>query len=137
MPTLPPAMSTPFSPGYDRRLSVSLVQHGAVMVAHVTGELDPSTVPVLREHLEPLWRRDDLTAVVLDAAGLTFCDSVGVSALIGALKQCQAAGKHLLLSAVHGTLARFLTITGLRRAFEIHDSAAEAVQAASRTAGEA
>ncbi|MBG0831359.1 anti-sigma factor antagonist [Planomonospora sp. ID67723] len=126
-------MSTRFGSAF----SVSLAQHGAVMVAHVTGELDPSTVPTLRESLRPLWERSDLTAVVLDTAGVPFCDSMGVNGIIGVMKTCQAAGKRFLLSGVHGTLARFLTATGLRRAFEIHDSADEAVRAAAPGKGSA
>ncbi|GGS98264.1 anti-sigma factor antagonist [Planobispora rosea] len=124
-------MSARIGPAHGRPFSVSPVQHGAVTVAHLTGELDPSTVPTLREAVEPLWERADVAAVVLDAAGVTFCDSTGISALIGIRRQSQAAGKRLVLSGVHGTLARFLTITGLRQAFEIHDSVQQAIRAAS------
>ncbi|WP_068927910.1 STAS domain-containing protein [Planobispora rosea] len=73
--------------------------------------------------------RSDLTAVVLDAAGVPFCDSVGLSALIGVLKQSQAAHKRLALSGMHGTLARLLALTGLAQAFEIHDDVQQAIQA--------
>ncbi|WP_449061530.1 anti-sigma factor antagonist [Planomonospora algeriensis] len=130
-------MNAPSGPVRGRPFAVSLVQHGGVMVVHLTGDLDAMTVPTLRASVQPLWEQDDLDAVVLDTADMAFCDSTGISALIGALKQCQAAGKRFLLSGVHGTLARFLTITGLRRAFEICDAAEQAVQAASSGAEDA
>ncbi|MFC4062759.1 anti-sigma factor antagonist [Planomonospora corallina] len=123
-------MNTLFGPERDRRFSVSLTQHDGVLVVQVAGELDPRTSPVLRERLRPVWGQADLRAVVLDTAGLEFCDSVGLSEIITTLKRCEAAGMRFLLSGVHGVLARVLTLTGLRRAFEIHDSAAEAIRAA-------
>ncbi|GII12689.1 anti-sigma factor antagonist [Planomonospora parontospora subsp. parontospora] len=107
------------------------------MVVHLAGDLEASTVPLLRQSVQPLWGRADLAAVVLDATGLGFCDSTGISALIASLRTCQAAGKRFLLSGVHGTLARFLATTGLHRAFEICDSADAAVRAASPGAGRA
>jgi anti-anti-sigma factor len=83
-----------------------------------------------RARLRPLWERADLGAVVLDMAELEFCDSVGVGEIIAAMKRSDAAGKRFMLSGVHGVLARVLTLTGLRRAFEVHAGADAAVRAA-------
>jgi anti-anti-sigma factor len=78
------AVTALFGPDRGRAFAVSLIPHDGVMIAHVSGELDLRTAPLLREHLRPLWERADLGAVVLDMAELEFCDSVGVGEIIAA-----------------------------------------------------
>lgn len=50
--------------------------------------------------------------VLLDVARLEFCDSIGLSALIGAQRQAALVGGGVVLSGVHGCLARNLSVTG-------------------------
>ncbi|MFC4062230.1 STAS domain-containing protein [Planomonospora corallina] len=94
--------------------------HGDTVVVHVSGELDYRSAPLLREHLDGVWGRSGVTVLVVDLSRVAFCDSVGLGELVTALQRSEAQGVRLMLSGVQGVLARVLSITGLRRAFEIH-----------------
>ncbi|MGK5557417.1 STAS domain-containing protein [Actinomadura kijaniata] len=117
---------------------------GGWTVLHLHGELDLATAPTLRRHVgqvvqataerapapsqaqQPLQSSQSpafplpslaAPAVVLDLADLVFCDSSGLSALIGAYKQIVRTGGGHLLLLLHPRprLAHMLTITGLDR----------------------
>jgi anti-anti-sigma factor len=60
--------------------------------------------------------------VVLDFAGVTFCDSQGLSTLISLNRDVAAAGSTLVLSNVGEFMGRLLEITGLRAAFTVEDT---------------
>lgn len=51
--------------------------------------------------------------LVLDLAGLEFCDSSGITALLAARQHAHAAGAEIALSAVPANTMRILTIVGL------------------------
>jgi anti-anti-sigma factor len=53
--------------------------------------------------------------VVLDLAGVTFCDSSGVSALVRGHARASAAAGGLKLSAASEQVTRVLELTGLAR----------------------
>lgn len=55
--------------------------------------------------------------LVIDATGLTFCDSKGLEALLGVQDSLTRAGATLELSGVHGALRRALDLPGLAQAF--------------------
>jgi len=59
---------------------------------------------------------------VLDFAGVTFCDSQGLSTLISLNRDFVAAGSTLVLSNVGDFMGRLLEITGLRAAFTVEDN---------------
>ncbi|GII02547.1 anti-sigma factor antagonist [Planobispora takensis] len=121
-------MTTLFGPDRGSTFTVSSVQHDDAIVVHIGGELDLRSVPILREHLRRLWGRSGLTAVIMDMADLSFCDSVGLSELIAAMKRSEALRMRFVLSGVHGVLTRVLNITGLGRTFETYDTAEEALR---------
>ncbi|SDJ42746.1 STAS domain-containing protein [Nonomuraea jiangxiensis] len=88
-------------------------------VLYVTGDLDHHYAPVLRDQVERL----DVKAgqcLVIDLAGLEFCDSSGITALLAARQFAQAAGADFALAAVPDNTLRILTIVGLHRIFTIH-----------------
>lgn len=57
--------------------------------------------------------------LVLDVGRLHFCDSVGLSSLIGLHQRAEALGGGVTLSGVHGSLARVLTVTGAAALFDV------------------
>ena len=57
--------------------------------------------------------------LVLDVGRLQFCDSVGLSALIGAQRRADLAGGRMILHGVHGMLERILRMTGAGVLFTI------------------
>ncbi|MGI8330513.1 STAS domain-containing protein [Actinomadura scrupuli] len=102
-------------------LSVTLGLRGTWITVEVIGELDFATRSVLDEQLEEVVARRGLPHVALDLSRLSFCDSSGLSALIGARKRVHAAGGELLLLNPRPRLIELLRITGLDRLFTVHD----------------
>ena len=91
----------------------------AVLV--LTGEIDIATAGTLREAAERTIASPP-ARLVLDFAGVTFCDSQGLSALIALNRDVKAAGSRLIFINVGEFMGRLLDITGLRAAFEVVDS---------------
>ena len=92
-------------------LRVELSYEGRSLCLALCGELTYGTAPMFDEHLAQAF---DSTRphLVLDVHGLQFCDSVGLSALIGAQRRADLAGGRMVLRSVHGMLERVLHITG-------------------------
>ncbi|MYR57428.1 anti-sigma factor antagonist [Streptomyces sp. SID625] len=99
-------------------------------VLEITGDLDHHTAPELREAVDGLAVAAG-QLLVLDLAGLDFCDSSGISALISARSLAAEQGAGVVLAAVPANTARILGIVGLDRVFTIHDSVAAATIAGS------
>ncbi|WP_339134919.1 STAS domain-containing protein [Streptomyces sp. f51] len=94
-------------------------------VLEITGDLDYETAPNLRKSLDNL----TLTGgqlLVLDLAGLEFCDSSGITTLLAARNLAAERGGDMALAAVPANTARILSIIGLDRVFIIHPDAATA-----------
>ena len=53
--------------------------------------------------------------VVLDLAGVPFCDSAGLNALLAASRRAHETGARLVLAGVHGQLRQLLKLTGVDR----------------------
>ncbi|MEU3856563.1 STAS domain-containing protein [Streptomyces sp. NPDC028722] len=87
-------------------------------VLEISGDLDYGTATELRELLPtltlPAGRR-----LVLDLAGMTFCDSSGITALIAAHNHALAADADLALAAVPAHTLRILRIVGLDQVFPL------------------
>ncbi|MEU2117010.1 STAS domain-containing protein [Streptomyces sp. NPDC016459] len=100
--------------------------HGPLSVVAVSGDIDFHTAPRLRagglELIGQGHRR-----LILDLTGVTFCDSAGLSAMIGLWHAAQEAGGSLALAAVPDRLLNILTVTGLRAVLPVHATAAEAL----------
>lgn len=60
------------------------------------------------------------TAVIADLSATTFCDSAGVSALIGAFRRAAAGGAELRLVISHYPVLRILAIMGVDRLIGIY-----------------
>ena len=91
---------------------------GAVVVA-IHGELDIYTAPGLRGLLHDIIEDQGNLTVVVDLARMTFIDSSGLSALVGALKSIRSRGGELTLAnPTRGTLRAF-EISGLNRIFTV------------------
>ncbi|MFI7697617.1 STAS domain-containing protein [Nonomuraea sp. NPDC049480] len=100
-------------------LSVTSGLSRNAVIIRLEGELDVNAVPVLREHMQPIWDLPPHPFLILDLAEVTFCDSIGMNELISVMQRCEARGTRLLLGGVQGVMARVLSITGLRHAFEV------------------
>jgi anti-anti-sigma factor len=102
-------------------LTVKETRTAEDVVLVLTGEIDMATVGDLRAATERTIAMPP-ARVVLDFAGVTFCDSQGLSALIGLNRDVSAAGSRLVFVNVGDFMGRLLDITGLRAAFDVVDS---------------
>jgi anti-sigma B factor antagonist len=100
-------------------LSVTSGLSRNAIIIRLEGELDVNAVPVLREHMQRIWDLPPKPFLILDLAEVGFCDSMGMNELISVMQRCEARGTRLLLGGVQGVMARVLSITGLRHAFEV------------------
>ncbi|WP_405658060.1 STAS domain-containing protein [Streptomyces sp. NBC_01166] len=85
---------------------------GTLAVIALAGEFDITTAPAVRS------RALDLIAaghphLVADLAGVTFCDSSGLNALVGIWRCAKEADGSLTLAAIPDRLGRLLSVTGM------------------------
>ena len=78
----------------------------------VTGEVDSSTAPQLREVLDTAFA-DGVPTLTIDLDAVTFLDSAGLCVLAGAHRRAIAAGVDLRVLASSRAVVRPLQITGL------------------------
>ncbi|MEU1535319.1 STAS domain-containing protein [Streptomyces fagopyri] len=88
-------------------------------ILEISGELDHATASQLRERVTRL-RLQPGKLLVLDLAGMEFCDSSGISVLIAARNHAQALRADVALAAVPAHTLRVLRIVGLDQVFAIH-----------------
>ncbi|MEU9801443.1 STAS domain-containing protein [Streptomyces sp. NPDC051000] len=97
-------------------------------VLEITGELDYANATGLRERVSTLDLQPGQRLVV-DLAGMEFCDSSGISALLAARNHALAARADIALAAVPAHTLRVLRIVGLDQVFALHPDAHTAVSA--------
>ncbi|CAL9544252.1 Anti-sigma-B factor antagonist [Streptomyces sp. enrichment culture] len=107
-------------------------------VLEIVGDLDYATAGRLRELLATLTLRPG-QRLVLDLAGMEFCDSSGITALIVAHNQAQAARAGIALTGVPGPTLRVLRLVGLDQIFALDpdSGAADGPDPSGRPAGAA
>jgi anti-sigma B factor antagonist len=84
----------------------------SVVRVEVTGELDLATAPELLERVRTTLV-DRPGAIVLDLAGVTFCDSSGINALVDAHTLAGADGTTLRVANAQRITLRALEVTGV------------------------
>ncbi len=107
------------SDGFDD-LVVRITFTGSRAHVAVSGDIDLASVATLRAALDG--ELDGSTGDVdVDASGITFCDSVGLGALLTARRDLEAAGRTLRLVEPAPCLVRLLQLTATIELFEIAD----------------
>ena len=102
-------------------LRVETRSSGEHAVVTPVGEVDLSNVGRLRDVLNELYLHTG-TQVVVDLDQVTFIDSAGLGALIGARRRAYAVNGTFTLVCTQERILRVLAITRLDRVFEIVDS---------------
>ncbi|MEV0618007.1 STAS domain-containing protein [Nonomuraea sp. NPDC050404] len=100
-------------------LSVTSGLSRNAIIIRLEGELDVNALQILREHLQHIWELPPKPFLILDLGEISFCDSMGMNELVDMMQRCESRGTRLLLGGVQGVMARVLSITGLRHAFEV------------------
>jgi anti-sigma B factor antagonist len=108
-------------------------QQGLTVVA-LSGELDLEPAQDLRMLFDMLVE-DGQIDVLVDLRLLTFCDSVGLSALIHGYHACQAARGSFRVSGDTGLVNRLLRITGVRDLLVEHPDVCPTARSDRRSTG--
>jgi len=90
-------------------------ESGAATVVEAVGELDFTSINQLRDVLLPLVEQG---IVVLDAAEITFCDSVGLQVILEAQHVARRNGADFRLAAPSMQLTRVMDMAGASRAVQ-------------------
>ncbi|MFF7816455.1 STAS domain-containing protein [Streptomyces sp. NPDC007945] len=101
---------------------------GTLAVMALSGEFDIATAPAVRAQALELIA-DGHPDLVADLAGVTFCDSSGLGALVGIWRCAKDAGGTLTLAAIPDRLGRLLSVTGMDSFLPVHPSADAALAA--------
>lgn len=107
-------MSTDFSS------SPTMVSPGRGLI-EVAGEVDIYTAPKFKDDMLALID-EGATELIVDLSEVTFIDSTALGVLIGGVKRMHAVDGRMALVVSTRPVQKVLTITGLDRVFEIHDT---------------
>lgn len=112
-------------------MDVEVIQ-GIQMIIRARGTIDLSNVERFRVPLEDA-ARESPKGFVIDLSGVTYIDSAGIQAIIGAYKILMNSGGRISLIITDRNVKEILTITGLNQlpGFSICDTLEAAEQALS------
>lgn len=105
------------SDGFDE-LVVRITRTGAHARVTVSGDVDLASVATLRAVLDGE-RHGTTGDVEVDTSGISFCDSVGLGALLAARRDLAAAGRTLRLVNPSPCVIRLLLLTATSEVFEV------------------
>lgn len=111
-------------------MEFSVAQHevGGFPVVSVTGEIDVSTAPALKDVLTDLLGAER-SAIVVDLGEVGFLDSTGLGALVAARTSATDADIRLPIVSDRDRILKLFRITGLDGVFEIYPTVDAAVAA--------
>ena len=101
--------------GDPEQLLVQIRTDGPAVCVVLRGELCLAASPTVDRLLRDLPAGD----VVLDVSDVTFCDSSGLSTLVGAHRRARLAGTAVTLRGPQGPLLRMLRMTGVDVLFDV------------------
>lgn len=87
---------------------------GRTTVVTPSGELDLATAPRLREQLLSALDGASVRLVMVDMAGVTFIDSIGIGAVVVGARIARARDRKLVVINPTDQLARVMRLTGLQ-----------------------
>jgi anti-anti-sigma factor len=113
-------------PGAPFEIAVSSAE-GEVKVVALRGELDFADAPSLGRMLDEL-RADGAREVVIDLSELTFIDSSGISALVGAARAVSSDGGTLVVASPTPHVRRVFEIVNLSELVPVEEGLDGALQ---------
>jgi anti-anti-sigma factor len=84
---------------------------------YLRGELDVASAPELEAAFETVVA--DAVPVVIDCAGLSYCDSFGVRSILLAARRCRDLGIAIHIEHAHGRVRQVLDISGVGNLVDI------------------
>src|ERR1700722_6257528 len=113
----------PADPGY---LAVEVAKTaGGLVVCRIVGDLDLGGVGRARTGLDRAVALGE-PLVVVDLAGVGFCDSAGLNLLLQVRLEAEHVGVRLGLAALSSPVARIFELTGASELFRVYASAEQA-----------
>ncbi|MFI1417455.1 STAS domain-containing protein [Streptomyces sp. NPDC020731] len=106
-------------------LSLSTRHTAAGPVVEVVGDLDFIHAPALSRCVETTALKPG-QCLIVDLAGLEFCDSSGITALIAVHRYASVRGVDMALAAVPANTMRVLRVVGLDQVFTFRPGAGDA-----------
>ena len=107
-------------------LVVRVEEQGGWAVARVSGDIDLTSAPRLRERIVQVVVGGQ-PRVVLDLQGVDFVDSTGLGVIVGVLKRTRSQGGDLRLVSTRSGLQKILALTGLDQALPLAATVEEAL----------
>jgi anti-sigma B factor antagonist len=110
-------------------LNLKVLQTAQETLVRLSGELDLSSAPTLRELLAGAFDDDRQRRIVLDLTDLIYLDSTGLSIFVTAHKRATATGMEFCLANPNPSIGQLFKITALDHFFTIIDSGSSATAA--------
>lgn len=108
---------------------VARVDEGDAVVLSPVGDFDIANVEILRSSVIDALAVSE--HVVIDLAGTTFLDSMGLGAIVGGARRAREAGGWLRLVNPQSTVRRALSVTQLDQVIGLYDTVDQAISHAS------
>ena len=109
-------------------LRQTIADHGDHMLLTLAGDLDFAAHAAVEEQVVAFVGAG--RPVVVDCAGITFLDSMGLRALVAGQREAEAAGVSFTLTAPSPPVLRVLELTGTLEVFAVGQPAPERAAAA-------
>ncbi len=114
-----------FSGPLEDMLTWDINDRDGLVIVVVEGELDIHSAPGLGEALAPA--ADDGRHIIVDVAGLRFCDCAGLSRFLRTQERARRAGGSLHLAAPTASLRRLITVARMSDVLTAAASVADAI----------
>ena len=112
-------------------LSISSRSERGCVIAALSGELDITCAPALREQLLGLLR-PGTGRLVIDLSRVSYADASGLAVLVGTGRRAGLLGGFLRLAAPAPAVANVLRVTGLRRQLDVFPTVQAAITSPGR-----
>ena len=96
-------------------------------ILDVSGNIDMSNSPEIRNALLREIREKGVTRVVLNLTGVAYIDSSGVASLVEGLKASRESGLRFVLFGLNDSPREVLKISRLLKLFEVYDDETQAM----------
>ncbi len=97
------------------------------LIVSVEGRMDAVSTPEFEQTLGGWIDEGDIRFIV-DLAGLDYISSAGLRGILTSVKRLQAAGGHIVLTSLHGTVKEVFEISGFNTIIPIFESVKDALQ---------
>jgi anti-anti-sigma factor len=114
-----------FSGPVEDMLTWDIKDRGDLVIVVVEGELDIHSAPGLGQALTPAAAAG--RRLILDLAGLRFCDCAGLSLLLRTQQRARAAGGSLHLTALTASMRRLIKVARMSDILPVSASVADAI----------